>query len=270
MLTGILARSIGDQLLVSIPRGLETALDALCRRKRLRNADADDFRQDFWLHVIEHDWDVLRHFRGDSDPATYFHVVVRNFFVNWLYSRRARWRPSAPARRIGLVALAYDRLTRRDGLTREQAIETLLAKDATLSRCSLETIADQVPLPRTVMVNAVAVSTPTTAEVLVEQRDRRLRGAVIASCIRAFVAARPDEQRRILHYWFVEELEAGAIANILHLSRPQIYRRVAALKAELAAALLGAGIREGEAEQAIVDGLDLDLLRFEDSGAGGE
>jgi RNA polymerase sigma factor for flagellar operon FliA len=249
---------------------LESALDAICRRKRLPNADADDFRQDFWLHLVEHDWDVLRRFRGDSEPATYYHVVVRNFFVNWLYDGRARWRPSAAARHIGPVALAYDRLTRRDGFTREQAIETLLAKDATLSRCGLETIADQVPLPRTSMVNGVAVSTPTAAEVLVEQRDRRRRRAVTGSRLRAFVAARSDEERRILHYWFVEDLEASAIANILHLSRPQIYRRVAALKAELTAALLAAGIGENEAEQAIVDGLDLNLLLFKDSGAGGE
>lgn len=52
-------------------------------------ADIDDLAADVFLAVVQDDFAILRHFRGDSSLATYLTVVARRVVVRELLKRRS-------------------------------------------------------------------------------------------------------------------------------------------------------------------------------------
>jgi RNA polymerase sigma-70 factor (ECF subfamily) len=62
---------------------------AQCRSIRLSNTDREDLAADVFLAVVDHDYAVLRHFRGQSSLATYLTVIARRVVVRKLVDRRS-------------------------------------------------------------------------------------------------------------------------------------------------------------------------------------
>jgi RNA polymerase sigma-70 factor (ECF subfamily) len=62
---------------------------AQSRSIRLSPEDRDDLAADVFLAVVENDFAVLRHFRGESSLATYLTVVARRIVVREMLQRKA-------------------------------------------------------------------------------------------------------------------------------------------------------------------------------------
>jgi RNA polymerase sigma-70 factor (ECF subfamily) len=60
---------------------------AHCRSVLLSSSDRDDLVADVMLAIIDHDYAVLRQFRGKSSLATYLTVISRRVVVNKLIAR---------------------------------------------------------------------------------------------------------------------------------------------------------------------------------------
>ncbi|MEX2187043.1 MAG: sigma-70 family RNA polymerase sigma factor [Pirellulales bacterium] len=61
---------------------------AQSRSIRLSPDDRDDLAADVFLAIIENDFAVLRHFRGESSLATYLTVVARRIVVREMLARK--------------------------------------------------------------------------------------------------------------------------------------------------------------------------------------
>ena len=62
---------------------------AQARSIRLSTADQDDLAADVFLAIIQDDFTILRHFRGDSSLATYLTVIARRVVVRELLRRKS-------------------------------------------------------------------------------------------------------------------------------------------------------------------------------------
>jgi DNA-directed RNA polymerase specialized sigma24 family protein len=96
-----------------------------CSRYGLWGSEAEDFTSWVQIKLMDDDYAVLRHFRGESGLKTYLASVVTRQFQEYRRQRFGRWRPSAEARRLGSTALHLEALVRRDGYRLDQAGERL-------------------------------------------------------------------------------------------------------------------------------------------------
>src|ERR1044071_2387248 len=104
---------------------IASLIQIVARRHRLSAADAEEFASTVHLRLIEHDYAVIRKFRGGSSLRTYLTVVIARLCLDFRASSWGRWRPSQGARRLGPVAVALERLMVRDGLTFDEACTSL-------------------------------------------------------------------------------------------------------------------------------------------------
>lgn len=61
---------------------------AQSRSLRLTDADREDLVSEVFLAVLDNDYEVLRHFRGESSLATYLTVIARRVVVRELLKHR--------------------------------------------------------------------------------------------------------------------------------------------------------------------------------------
>jgi RNA polymerase sigma factor (sigma-70 family) len=220
----------------------------VCGRQRLSAADAEDFAGTLHQHLIENDYAVLRKFEGRSSLQTYLCVVVTHLFQDWRNKRWGKWRPSAEARRQGPVAVHLERFLVRDGLSFDEAFETLRTTfRITESRSALEAIAQRFPA----RTSRQFVSERTLDEYAApdSRADAPLRDLEAADAARrasgllrqAFMAM-PPQDRLILKMRFDDDISTADIARALNLDPKPLYRRIDRLLAWLRAALEDAGI----------------------------
>jgi RNA polymerase sigma-70 factor, ECF subfamily len=95
-------RNLLDRCLHGKPRAWEDFVDrfmglvvhvishtAQCRSIRLSTADREDLAAEVFLAIVNHDFAVLRHFRGHSSLATYLTVIARRVVVRKLVDGRS-------------------------------------------------------------------------------------------------------------------------------------------------------------------------------------
>jgi RNA polymerase sigma-70 factor, ECF subfamily len=95
-------RSLLDRCLHGKPRAWEDFVDrfmglvvhvvnhtAQCRSIRLGAADREDLAAEVFLAIVDNDFAVLRHFRGQSSLATYLTVIARRVVVRKLVEGRS-------------------------------------------------------------------------------------------------------------------------------------------------------------------------------------
>ena len=95
-------RKLLDRCLAHKPRAWEDFVDrflglavhvvnhtALARSIRLTPADRDDLIAEVFAGMVEDDYAVLRHFRGESSLATYLTVIARRIVVRELLQHRS-------------------------------------------------------------------------------------------------------------------------------------------------------------------------------------
>ena len=104
---------------------IRDAIGYVTRRRRLSSDEAQDFASIAVLRLLEHDCAILRRFEGRSSLRTFLIVAIDRMFLDYRIARWGKWRASAAARNLGPVARSLETLMRRDGLSFDEASETL-------------------------------------------------------------------------------------------------------------------------------------------------
>jgi len=192
------------------------------------------------LKLVANDYAVLRKFRGGSALGTYLNTVTRNQCRDHVGRLWGRWQPSTRARKLGPLAVELEKLTKRDGHTQREAIETLRSRtqDAP-SEEALEALALALP---TRTAKPLAASGVPPVDTLVRQETL----AMLSRCRRALgdaIGALDDVERDILALRFTDSLAVSAIAVRLGLPLRPLYRRLERILRKLARALEARGFR---------------------------
>jgi RNA polymerase sigma factor (sigma-70 family) len=249
-----------EQLYLSHSALIDHAIDVICRRQRLPAADAEDFAGAVRLHLIEDDYAVLRRFQGRSSLRTYLLIVVTHQYQDWRNARWGKWRPSAEARRLGPIGVHLERLVVRDGLTFEEAHETLRTNfRVPESRQSLEAMAARFPLRwgRHFVSDEAIHDRPaadTLADAPLREREATAAARAAVAALAAVVTALPPQDRLIVKMRFQDDFSIADIARTLHLDQKHLYRRVERLLGDLRAGLKGMGVTAAAAAEILEQG----------------
>jgi RNA polymerase sigma factor (sigma-70 family) len=243
-----LRRAELEGLFVSSLPDIERVSRSIARRNRLGPAEADDFCSEVNLKIIENNYAVFASFQGRSSLRTYLTTVIQRLFLD--YRRRAwgKWRPSAEAHRRGPLAIRLEALLYRDGLSLEEALETMRTNLACEeSREALTALAHNLPqrTSRRAISDGGAdlesVSAPEFASPEVQ-----LEGATTSARTQALIDASmlllSAQDRIVLRLRFEDDISVADIARTLHLDQKRLYRRIEDLLQGFRKTLEGQGL----------------------------
>jgi RNA polymerase sigma factor (sigma-70 family) len=239
----------GEQLFRAHLATVEQAIARVCRRAGLQGADADDFASEARLALIEHDYAMVRSFRGDCAPSTYFTVIVQNVLSDLRERTLGRFRPSVEAKRVGEVAVVLERLVVRDGRPVEEALPIARNCDPSLTRDAAERILARLPersrRPRAVDlveggVGEQAAAARADDRVAAEEAQRL--SAKTNRVVREVLAGLVTEDRLLLRLRFDSGLSIADISRMLRLPQRPLYRRIESLLDRLRRALQAEGL----------------------------
>jgi RNA polymerase sigma factor for flagellar operon FliA len=233
--------------LAELPR-IDRVLARLCRQFGLFGDDADDFSSWARERLIENDYAVLAKFRGESSLSTYLTVVLARCLREYRIAKFGRWRPSAAARRRGIIAVHLEALVHRDGLALSQAGEML--RTAALTQASDKELGDLLmALPRRYRARTeihldarVEPVDSASADYTVLESELEHDLAQTGDAIRNALDHLEPEDRVVVQMRFWEGLSVADIARALRLDQKPLYRRLERSLRELRARLESSGI----------------------------
>ena len=231
---------------------LDEVARSVARRGGSRADDQEEFVARARLKMVEDDYAVLRKFEGRSSLRTYLTVVLQRLFLDERVRRWGRWRSSAVARRMGPAAQRIEILLRRDGLSADEAWQTLTWNEGwALPRAEFERVAAALP-PRVrhrqvdeeELASVSAPGPAAEAEVVARERAEQAEGTCRA--LRCALAGLTAEERVILKLRYQDGLTVGAVARALALPEKPLFRRIERLRERLRAGLEQQGVRGGD------------------------
>ena len=254
---------------------IDDVIGQICRRHRLTASEAEDFKSEVRLLFIERNYEPLRRFEGRSRLRTYLIVVIQRLFLDYRNRLWGRWRPSAEAKRLGPLAILVERLVTRDGLTLDQAAQTLRINyevrldeklSALCAKLSLRPPSRQI-VPEA-GANGVESSGPSPeANVLRAEQGflaRRVQTALERA--RQGLAA---EDRIILKMRFEDAVPVADIARALHLNQKRLYRTIGQLLERIRKSLEAEDISRDDVNALFAEGaLSADSIQDAQNGAG--
>jgi len=253
-------RAALESLFVSSLPDIEKVARFIARRHRLSPSETDDFISEVNLAIIQGEYAVLASFQGRSSLRTYLTTVIQRLFLDYRRKQWGKWRPSAEALRRGPLALRLEILLYRDGMSLEEALETLRTNFAcNESREAISELAHRLP-PRTsrraLSEGGEDLSSIPAGELV--SPEAGLDGGRLndrAQGLIAEVMERLDPQDRIvLRMRFEDDLSVADIARTLHLDQKRLYRRLDELLATFRKSLKERGLLWPDLEQMIERG----------------
>jgi RNA polymerase sigma factor for flagellar operon FliA len=238
----------GDHLYLTHRPTIERILRFIARRHRCDADEAEDFGAWARLKLIDNDCAILAQYQGRADIGSYLLVVVQRLFLDYRISKWGAWRPSAEARRLGPLAVRLETLRGRDGLSLEEAYQTLHAIDPELEREVLDDLEARLPVrvPRRFEGEAVlqtvadARAAPEAAAIEEEAAARKRQAG---AAVRELMDGLAPQEQIILRLRFAEGMQIADVARTLHLDARPLYRRIEQLLAELRRGLAARGLR---------------------------
>lgn len=236
---------------------VERAIGFVARRHHLRAEEQDDFAGEVKLALIRNDYAVLAGFRGQSSQLTFLVTVIQHLFIDYRRRLWGKWRPSAEAVRQGSLAVRLETLLSRDGLTLNDAVETLrVTYRCERTREELEALAARLPVrqPRRPPASLdddtpAADSTTPEAEVESMRTNRQLQ-----ALLREFLERLPPQDRLILRMRFERGHSVADVSRTLGLEQKPLYRRVEAILLSLRRSLLARGVQWTQVQELIERG----------------
>src|SRR5207302_4973448 len=117
----------------------------ICRRNHVSSDEAEEFAAHVRLKLIENNYAVFQKFEGRSSLPTYLTTVIHRLFLQYRVQTWGKWRPSAEAKRLGDLAIVFERLITRDGYSLGEATQLLTTGRNRASRTELEAIYVRLP-----------------------------------------------------------------------------------------------------------------------------
>jgi RNA polymerase sigma factor for flagellar operon FliA len=252
-------------------RLIERIATFVARRSRLNEEETAELTQEVRVRLLDNDYAVIRKFQGRSSFSTYLHTVILRLYHQWRVEQWGKWRPSAEAKRLGDKAIALERMLTRDGLTLNEAVETLTTRsDSPYTRTEIEAIYLRLPVrtPRPIVVSdevlpdVVSVE-PEGAKVVDACEDERAARQT-AAAMDGLIERMEAEDRLILQMRFWDELKVPEIARSLNIEQKKLYKRLDKLFGVLRRGLEEAGVTRQEVGAFLSRGdqeIRLDILR---------
>lgn len=249
-----------EGMFVSSLPDVERVSRYIARRHRLGPAETDDFCSEVNLRIIENNYAVFASFEGRSSLRTYLTTVIQRLFLDYRRRMWGKWRPSAEALRRGPLAVRLEALLYRDGLTFDQAAETLRTNLACEeSREALSALAHGLPqraIRRPVTdseddLASVAAGDLADPELALEGSSTAFRTQGIIS--EAMETLDPQD-RLVLRLRFEDDISVAAIARTLHLDQKRLYRRIDEILQGFRRMLEDRGLRWSEVQRMIERG----------------
>jgi RNA polymerase sigma factor (sigma-70 family) len=225
---------------------VESVLGAICRRKHLSAADADDFRQQAHLTLIQRG--IFDKIDSKSSVRAFLMVVLTRVYKDFRIAQWGKWRPSVEAQRHGDVAILLERLIVRDGLSFEEALETMRTNHGVAeSRATLEALAARLPvrMVRKAQGEEALVSVPSPGpapDVLLTREELQSRAAVAREALLAALQELEAEDRLIVKLRYMDGLKVVQIARLMGADQKQLYRRIDRVLAVLRRTLQSRGV----------------------------
>ena len=237
-----------ERLFLSELSTIQSVLQSAGRRYHLSPEQMEDLASEVHLKIIDDDYAVLRKFQWRSSLQTYLTVVVNHVYLDGVVKARGKWRSSAAARRSGPVAVLFERLMARDGLSFDEACRMLQHMD----RVPIDTrVLDRLAAAMPARTSRQYVSADTLERVHSRAGDPALalleadRVAAIArasEALAAELAALSDEDRLLVRRRFIDGVRLLDVARETAQAPKIVYRRVARLLAVLRRRLERRGI----------------------------
>ncbi len=224
------------------------AVRFVASRYRLSADMTEELNSRALLHLVDHDYAVLRQWRRESSLQTYLTTVIARVFLDLRSKEWGKAKPPAIARRLGSLALMLWRLTHRSRLSFDEAVKTLQSEHrVAATRDELWDMYVKLPAPSSryfVGVTELAGMEQAggDAAVLVEQIERRRLAAKVERGLASALAGLAAEDRLILKLFFHDNLFLAEIARLLHIDQPRLYPRFRGLMARLRASLEAQGL----------------------------
>ena len=226
-----------ENLFVSSLPDIERVSRYIAHRHRLSQDETDDFCSEVNLAIIQGNYAVLSSFQGRSSLRTYLTTVIQRMFLDYRRRLWGKWRPSAEAQRRGPLALRLEILLYREGLSFDEALETMRANFACdESREALVELAQGLP-PRTnrrAMAEGVDdIGTVPAGELA--SPEAQLEGANTSARAQGLIddvmTALDPQDRIVLRMRFEDDISVADIARTLRLDQKRLYRRIEELLA---------------------------------------
>ena len=249
-----------ERFLANVPT-IERIAAFYCRRMHMSDADTEDFIGFVKVELIDRDYEIIAKFEGRSSFTTYLTTVIHRLLYQHRTKEWGKWRPSAEAKRLGDVAIAFERLTTRDGFSLNEAIEMMTTGNApAASRRELEAIALRLPprAPRPMLVTegtvpdlVIAADDPSDGP-MSRERDQVARCA--ARTLDEIIGSFDAEDRLILKMRFWSAQRVADIAELLNLDAKKTYKRIEKLLGKLRSGLERSGIGRKEIDDLFAHG----------------
>lgn len=224
---------------------IESSLAHTCRAHRLAPDAADEFASWARIRLLDRDQAVLRKFQGRSQLRTFLITVVQRLYLDWRNAEWGKWRPTADARRLGLVAIELERLVLRDQLTFEEAVQTLASRGMA-ARDDCDALWAQLPRrPRRKRVDEEDMATlpgTSTASHRVDDDESRAEATAMCEALARALAILPPSDRALLQLRFWGGQSVARIAVMTGEDQKALYRRFDRLAATLRGRLEAEGL----------------------------
>lgn len=225
---------------------IDGVITLIARRNRLSAADGDDFRQNAHLKLLE--TQALARYEGRSSLRTYLTVVLQRVYLDYRTREWGKWRPSVEAQRSGPLAVLLERLIVRDGLTFDQALETIRTNHAVSApREELERIAAKLPMRVTrkpqgeTVLMAVPAGGPAPDEAL-SKAELQAQALEVRQALISVLQDLVPEERLIIKQRFMDGVPIVEIAALLKTDAKRLYRRIEQILMRLRRALEARGV----------------------------
>lgn len=237
---------------------IEESIRFVCRRRRCRHDEGEDFASAVRLRFMENDCALLRQFVGRSRLQTYVNVVVLRLFIDYRRRHWGVWRPSARARKLGPVAVRLDTLLYRDGYDLDAAIQMLRTNEGVpVSENGLRDLAAQLeahPVRReegSATLEAVDRDSGERADGALIDDERRRRARDLRHALKGAFGQLGPEDVLLLRMRFQDRLTMPQIAKVLATDPKVLYRRTERLLDDLRAELERRGFRPEDVDPAL-------------------
>lgn len=225
---------------------------SVARSRRMSSTEVPDFVSNVLVHLMEHDYSVLRQFGRRSSLRTYLTTVIRRQYLDARVAQWGKWRPSAGSRRAGEPIVLLERLATRDGMTFDQACAVLRVNhriDVEAEVLQAHHAGFKARLRPYFVPDTCITAEPadvTGADWRIADRDAYRLLAVANTRLTAALARLPEEERAVLVLFFRDGVTVAATARRLGIDQKQLYRRFNRALSDLRRTLEAGGLDKGQ------------------------
>jgi RNA polymerase sigma factor (sigma-70 family) len=246
-----------EQLFLGHLKLIDRVVRHIARRHHLPVLETDEFASVVRLKLVDNDYAILRKFQRRSNLSTYLTTVVERLYLDFCIARWGKWRPSAAARRLGRDAVMLEQLLARDGLSFEEAVETLHTNHGcSATREQLRALSVQFP-ERVVRRHggedevALAARRLAATDTIVDHEEDREIAEKVESVLAEAVAALTPRERLILKLRFDNDMKISDIARLVQTPAKPLYRELQNIVGGLQERLREEGLERGDIERIV-------------------